>query len=80
MATNNDHDLLHAQLSELGISDYHADSNLKNDLGLDSLALIQLVIRFNQSLQIEIASHEIIPENFGTIAQLSAFLKRKSEG
>ncbi len=79
MATDNCHDVLQQQLNALGISDYQPAYDLKDDLGLDSLSLIQLVMGLSQSLQIEIASHEIIPAHFGTIAQLEAFLKQKTE-
>ena len=80
MATNDYHKILQELLSEFGIDDYHTASDLKDDLGLDSLSLIQLVMHLNQHLEIDITSHEITPTHFGTIHQLEAFLKQKAEG
>jgi acyl carrier protein len=73
-------DKLQEILEEISLNNDFSDNpdlNLKDDLGLDSLGLIQLVMEMNQAFNIEIKSTEIILENFETIGALEAFIFNK---
>ena len=59
--------------------EYHDQTNLKNDLALDSLGLIHLIMNLNEAFDIEINSQEIIPENFATMGLLEKFIITKLE-
>ena len=57
--------------------DVNADTRLKDDLGLDSMDLVQLVMDLNRTFKIEIHSSEIIPAYFEDIGAVQDFIKRK---
>jgi len=44
---------------------------------IDSLGLMRLVANLEDTYRIEIADEELVPEIFGTIARLAAFVERK---
>jgi acyl carrier protein len=54
-----------------------AESRLKEDLSLDSLAIIRLVFSLNNQFNIEIQSSEINQDNFSTIENLDNFIFKK---
>lgn len=56
---------------------YSSEVKLKDDLGLDSLGIINLVIELNHSFGIEIKSIEIVSENFDTVGNLEEFILKK---
>lgn len=59
---------------ELNISN---NSLLKEDLGLDSLSLVNLVLTLNDDFNINIKSEEISKENFYSVETLSNFISEK---
>lgn len=44
---------------------------------LDSMAILQLVSFLEEQFGVEVADDEMVPENFGTLARLGAFVERK---
>lgn len=50
---------------------------LKEDLGLDSLSLVNLVLTLNEDFNISIKSEEISKENFYSTETLSNFISKK---
>jgi acyl carrier protein len=55
------------------------DDNSLLDSGiLDSTGLVEVVTFLESRFEIAIADTEIIPENFETIAQMSAFIARRT--
>lgn len=65
-----------AELS--GESALHPQTRLKEDLALDSIELVQLVLRLNRAFGLQIHSAELLPENFGDIGRLNAFIQAKT--
>lgn len=53
---------------------------LREDLGIDSLAMVRLVRRLNEAFSIRIRASEMTPEHFATVAALEAFIARKIDG
>ncbi|PKL75874.1 MAG: hypothetical protein CVV27_13130 [Candidatus Melainabacteria bacterium HGW-Melainabacteria-1] len=53
------------------------DTRLKEDLGLDSIELVQLVMTLNHSFGISIHSSELVPANLATVALLAGFVESK---
>ncbi|MEZ0373115.1 MAG: acyl carrier protein, partial [Candidatus Sericytochromatia bacterium] len=65
-------------LAELsGSEELQPDTRLKDDLALDSIEIVQLVLRLNTAFGLRIHSAEILPEHFGTVSQLVRFLEGK---
>ena len=46
-------------------------------VGLDSIGMIDLVYGLEERFAITIADEEVLPENFGSIAALTALVERK---
>lgn len=44
---------------------------------LDSTAVLEIVSFFEQEMGLEVADEEMIPENFGSIARLVAYVEQK---
>lgn len=55
-------------------SELHPATDLRDDLGLDSAALLELVLAIEAEFGVEIDVAEITEENFRTIAAISEFL------
>ena len=55
------------------------EQRLKEDLGLDSLGLVQLVMQLNSRWQIQVASSDLVPEHFATVATLLSYLEKRLE-
>lgn len=66
-----------AELS--GESDLRPQTRPKEDLALDSIELVQLVLRLNQAFGLQIHSAELLPENFGDLDRLTAFVTAKTK-
>jgi acyl carrier protein len=47
---------------------------------LDSTAVLEIVSFFETELGIQVADEEMVPENFGSIARLVAYVQRKQSG
>ena len=47
------------------------------ELGLDSVGMIDLVYGLEQKFAITISDEEVLPENFGSIAAVTAMVERK---
>jgi acyl carrier protein len=50
------------------------------DLGLDSTAILSLVVGLEEVFDIEIADHEINPDNFGSIRGIGDYVTRRLAG
>jgi acyl carrier protein len=48
------------------------------DVGLNSIVMIELVYALEDRFSITIADDEVAPENFGTIGSVAALVARKS--
>lgn len=59
---------------ETGLS---PETRLKEDLGLDSIEMVQLVLALDRTFQIAIHSAEVAPVHFASIAQLADFISEK---
>jgi acyl carrier protein len=46
---------------------------------LDSTAVLEIVQFFEQEMGIEVADEEMVPENFGSIARLVAYVEQKKK-
>ena len=46
-------------------------------IGVDSIGMIDLVYGLEERFSITIEDHEVMPENFGSIAALTALVTRK---
>jgi acyl carrier protein len=53
-----------------------ADAAL-DEMGVDSIGMIDLVYGLEEHFAITIADEEVLPENFGSIAALTALVTRK---
>jgi acyl carrier protein len=58
----------------LAPSELQPSTDLREDLGLDSAALLELVLAIEAEFGLEIDVAEITDENFRTIATISGFL------
>ena len=54
------------------------DSFMENGV-LDSMNVMELVSFLEQEFGIQVADHEIIPDNFDSIRQMSAFVQSKQQ-
>ena len=54
------------------------DSNLKEDLGIDSLASMQLILDMEKEFQIHVEDEEVM--EIETVADVIALLKKKTGG
>ena len=54
-----------------------AETGLVNDLGLDSLDIVQLVQDIEQSFDLEISDGEITSKNFGSVADVCTLVAGK---
>ena len=67
-------------LSEITLKDdcLRHDSNVSLEtIGIDSVRMIELVYALEHRFSIEIADDEVGPENFSSIASLTALVERK---
>lgn len=53
------------------------DSRLKEDLGMDSMDIVQLVMDINKTFGISIHSREVIPAYFDSVESLQDFIAWK---
>jgi acyl carrier protein len=69
-----------ALLVEITLNDTAIDSPAAcalDALGVDSMGMIDLVYGLEERFAITIEDDEVLPENFGTIAALTALVERK---
>ena len=69
-------ELLEASESSLEASEVEAGTNLRDDLGLDSLQAVTVVIALEQEFEIEIDDDEI--DGLQTVGDLLELLTRKT--
>ena len=55
------------------------ESHLKDDLLLESMDLIQLVLRLNEHFKLTLPSRDITPQHFGRVSQVIALVARYLE-
>lgn len=60
--------------------DLRPNSELINDLGLDSLSFTQLLTIIESEMSIEIKQNELTEQNFSTIENFIRYVKRKMRG
>ena len=61
---------------ELGRDDIRPDASLRNEIGLDSLGFVELKTQIENRYGIVISDDDFTPENFATIASLTALIER----
>ena len=47
-------------------------------IGLNSVIILQFIVKMEQEFDIEIDEEEIIPENFGTVNKVVQYLEKKN--
>lgn len=57
-------------------TEFRDDMSLKNDLGFDSLRLVELMVKLEESLQIEFDESDLDPGKLLTIADLDLLVCR----
>lgn len=57
---------------------YADDASFLREGVIDSLGVMELVEFVNKKFGILIEQHEVIPDNFDSVAKLAAFVRRKS--
>jgi acyl carrier protein len=60
-----------------GVTD---DTSLLDGGFIDSTSVLEIVGHLEEQYGISVKDDELVPENFGTIARLAAYLERKLEG
>ncbi|EYF03160.1 acyl carrier protein [Chondromyces apiculatus] len=60
--------------------DLGADVHLLDQGILDSTAVLEIVSYLESDLGIQVADEEMVPENFGSIARLTAYVENKKNG
>lgn len=56
----------------------NTDSFMENGV-LDSMNVIELVVFLEQRFGVQVADHEIIPDNFDSIDKLASFVRSKQQ-
>lgn len=56
---------------------YADDASLLREGILDSLGVVELVEFAQKHFGIKVDQREVVPENFGSVAQLAAYVRRK---
>ena len=69
-------ELLEASESSLAASDIVAETNLRDDLGLDSLQAVTVVMALEQEFEIEVDDEEI--DGLQTVGDILELLARKT--
>lgn len=64
---------------ELSMLDYTAGSRLKEDYGLDSLALTQLIVRLEEKLNMEIDIGLLMDINMQTVEDVCEIIQKSLE-
>lgn len=59
------------------IEDYGENINLENDLGIDSIMLLQIIIDIEDEFNISISDEELDIEKIGTIEGLEKLVREK---
>ena len=57
---------------------FNTDTDLVNDLGMDSIKLIQLVVAIETELDIELSESDVDLSNLANFGKLSAIVESKS--
>ena len=60
----------------LGDMEINEDTNLKEDLGADSLDLFEVAMAFEEEFDVEIPTEEI--EKFTTVGSIAEYMKKNS--
>lgn len=58
---------------------YPDDASLLENGVIDSMNVMELVVFLEENLGINVADHEIIPDNFDSVSRLAEFVKAKRE-
>jgi acyl carrier protein len=62
------------------VEDFGADDSFLRTGLIDSTGMIELVSFVQESFAIEIADHELVPENFDSLHKLVRFVEHKCRG
>ncbi len=57
---------------------YADDASLLGESIIDSLGVVELVEFVQTRFGIKVDPHEVVPDNFDSVARLSAYVRRKS--
>lgn len=57
---------------------YPEDASFLEEGIVDSVGIMELVAFIEENMGFKVADQEIVPENFDSVAQLAAYVRRKS--
>lgn len=69
--------LQHFPLSQK--QEFTDDASLLESGIVDSIGILEIVSYLEQEFEIQVSDDDLLPENFGSIAGIAAFVKRKAE-
>ena len=61
------------------LDEIHEAQQLKDDLGLDSLSLTELMIALEEAFAIELSMEDVDPVNFSTVGDVYALMEKYME-
>ncbi len=59
---------------------YPDDASFLNEGITDSTNVLELVLFVEETFQVTVADHEIMPENFDSVSKLADFVRRRMNG
>ena len=78
---NSTKEIINSIITEKRFSDtITADMNLSDDLGFDSLSLVELIVDLEDRFNIEIEESDLDPAQIKTVGQVYALVDKYSEG
>lgn len=57
---------------------YRDDASFLNEGIIDSANVMELVMFVEEKFGVEVADEDIVPDNFDSVAQIAAFVRRKT--
>lgn len=61
------------------LDEIHEAQRLKDDLGLDSLSLTELMIALEEAFAVELSMDDVDPANFSTVGDVYALIGKYTE-
>ena len=55
------------------------DETPLGELGIDSIAILSLVVGVEERFGVEVADGDVVPDNFGSVAAISRYVARRLE-
>ena len=61
------------------LDEIHEMQRLREDLGLDSLSLVNLMVELEETFAVELQMEDLDPANFSTVADVYALMEKYTE-